>query len=107
VKRLTVQLDPEMLEVSNRLMQRTGMPTRVELIRRLLNFCDAQPDVIQPDMLGLLPESLRHPDFVRWYLSEVLTDPDPSADPRHRPVPPHSGPKVDTLTHVNPPGKQR
>lgn len=75
------------MEVADRLMDETGLG-RVEVVRRLLNFADTMPDVIQHDMLGVLPGSLQRPDFTRWYLENVLADP---------PVPPHSGPQVDTL----------
>lgn len=53
----------------------TGL-TKAELFRRLLKWFDAQADVVQQEILGTLPESLRTGDIAKIVLEKMAKEGD-------------------------------
>ncbi len=88
----SIQLDKPMAEITARATDATGM-SRVEFIRRLLNWYDTQPDLIQRQVLDVLPPSLHDPDLLLTLIQQLQTPPlktqtTPLATlPGHQPAP--------------------
>lgn len=67
--RQSVQLEDETYAILSRVSEATGL-SKMELVRRLFRWLGDQPDVIQAEVLGTLPPSIRR-QAAEWIVQEM------------------------------------